>query len=93
MEADQILKLANLAKLEISQETLEQTATSINEILALVGQLQSVDTGDTLPMAHPLDAVQKLRKDVVTEQDHREKYQTVAPATEDGLYLVPKVID
>ncbi len=93
MEAEQILKLAKLAKLEISQETLEQTATSINEVLALVDQLQSADTGDVSPMAHPLDAVQVLRKDEVTEQDHREKYQSVAPATEDGLYLVPKVID
>ncbi len=93
MEAEQILKLAKLAKLEISQETLEQTATSINEVLALVDQLQSADTGDASPMAHPLDAVQVLRKDEVTEQDNREKYQSVAPATEDGLYLVPKVID
>ncbi|MFL0800062.1 MAG: Asp-tRNA(Asn)/Glu-tRNA(Gln) amidotransferase subunit GatC [Agarilytica sp.] len=93
VEAEQILKLAKLAKLEISQETLEQTATSINEVLALVDQLQSADTGDASPMAHPLDAVQVLRKDEVTEQDNREKYQSVAPATEDGLYLVPKVID
>ncbi len=93
MEAEQILKIAKLAKLEINQETLEQTANSITEVLALVDQLQSADTGDTLPMAHPLDAVQVLRKDVVSETDHRDQYQAVAPAVEDGLFLVPKVID
>ncbi len=93
MEAEQILKIAKLAKLEINQETLEQTANSITEVLALVDQLQSADTGDTLPMAHPLDAVQVLRKDEVSETDHRDQYQAVAPAVEDGLFLVPKVID
>lgn len=93
MEADQILNIAKLAKLEISQETLEQTANSITEVLALVDQLQSADTGDTPPMAHPLDAVQVLRKDAVTETDHREEYQATAPEVEDGLFLVPKVID
>ncbi len=93
MEADQIQKLAKLAKLHINDATLAQTANSINEVLALVDQLQSADTGDTTPMAHPLDAVQTLRKDVVTESNQREKYQASAPAVEDGLYLVPKVID
>lgn len=93
MEAAEILKLARLAKLEISQDTLAQTATSINEVLALVGQLQAADTGDALPMAHPLDAEQILRDDTVTESNHRDYYQSIAPATEDGLYLVPKVIE
>ncbi len=93
MEADQIQKLAKLAKLQINEATLAQTANSITEVLALVDQLQSADTGDTYPMAHPLDAVQKLRKDEVTESDQRDKYQAIAPVVEDGLYLVPKVID
>jgi len=93
VEAEQIKKLAGLAKLEISQETIEQTAKSINEVLALVDQLQAADTGDVAPMAHPLDAVQILRKDEVTETNQREDFQASAPATEDGLYLVPKVID
>lgn len=93
MKAEHIEKLAKLAKLEITQETLSRTANSINEILALVDQLQAADTGDAAPMAHPLDAVQILRKDEVNETITRDKYQQIAPATEDGLYLVPKVID
>ena len=93
MEPQDILKIAKLARLEINQETLEQTAKSINEILSLVDQLQSAETGDVKPMAHPLDALQKLRKDVVSETDQREKFQAIAPATENGLYLVPKVIE
>nr|WP_216825153.1 Asp-tRNA(Asn)/Glu-tRNA(Gln) amidotransferase subunit GatC [Agarilytica rhodophyticola] len=93
MEAKEIQNLAKLAKLEINDETLEQTAKSINEVLSLVDQLQAVDTDDVLPMAHPLDAVQTLRKDVVSEADRRNDFQAIAPATEDGLYLVPKVIE
>lgn len=93
MEAKEIQKLAKLAKLEITDATLEQTATSINEVLALVDQLKAIDTSDVLPMAHPLDAVQILRKDEVTENDKRSDFQAIAPETQDGLYLVPKVIE
>ena len=93
MEAKDIEKLARLARLEINQETIDETAKSITEVLTLVDQLQSADTANIAPMAHPLDAVQVLRKDEVTESDQREKLQAIAPATEDGLYLVPKVID
>ncbi|MFL0810159.1 MAG: Asp-tRNA(Asn)/Glu-tRNA(Gln) amidotransferase subunit GatC [Agarilytica sp.] len=93
MDASEIEKLAKLARLEINQETLERTAGSITEVLALVDQLQEADTGDTRPMAHPLDAVQVLRSDEVSERNQREKYQAIAPAVEDGLFLVPKVIE
>ena len=93
MESKTIQNLAKLARIQISQETVDETAKSITEVLALVDQLQAVDTEDTLPMAHPLDAVQRLRADQVTEQDQRDNYQAIAPATEDGLYLVPKVIE
>lgn len=93
MEAAEIQKIARLAKLEITQETLEQTASSITDVLALVDQLQAADTGDALPMAHPLDAEQILREDKVTETDNRDHYQACAPSTEDGLFLVPKVIE
>ncbi len=93
MEADQIQQLAKLARLEITQETLQQTAASINEVLALVDQLQAIDTSDVPPLAHPLDAVQPLRRDEVTSGNQRQAFQALAPATEDGLYLVPKVIE
>jgi len=89
----EIEKLANLAKLKINEETIEQTANSITEVLALVDQLKAADTGDATPMAHPLDALQRLRADEVSETNQREAFQAIAPATENGLYLVPKVID
>lgn len=93
MDRSDILKLANLAKLDISDVALDEVAASISNVLALVDQLQSADTGDVQPMAHPLDATQRLRDDVVTESNQRERFQAIAPATEEGLYLVPKVID
>ncbi len=88
-----IAKLAHLARIAISDEAATQVATSISEVLSLVDQLQAVDTKDVLPMAHPLDATQRLRPDAVTESNQREQFQAIAPATESGLYLVPQVID
>ncbi|WP_185234959.1 Asp-tRNA(Asn)/Glu-tRNA(Gln) amidotransferase subunit GatC [Teredinibacter franksiae] len=93
MNPSEIEKLANLARLKISDETIEETAKSITEVLALVDQLQAADTQGATPMAHPLDAIQRLRADNITEPNQREKFQQIAPATEDGLYLVPKVIE
>ena len=62
-------------------------------ILDMVDQLQAADTGDVQPMANPLDATQRLRADEVTESNRREDFQAIAPAVEDGLYLVPRVIE
>lgn len=93
MDRSEIQKLANLAKLNISDDALDEVAESITNVLALVDQLQAADTRDVAPMAHPLDAVQRLRADEVTESNCREAFQGIAPATENGLYLVPKVID
>ena len=93
MKVEDIQKLARLARLQITDETADETAKSITNVLALVDQLQSADTDAIMPMAHPLDAKQTLRADQVTEQDHRDQFQDCAPATENGLYLVPKVID
>jgi aspartyl-tRNA(Asn)/glutamyl-tRNA(Gln) amidotransferase subunit C len=55
--------------------------------------LSQADTTDVVPMAHPLDAAQRLRPDVVTETDGRDEFQENAPAVSDGFYLVPKVIE
>lgn len=93
MQPSDIEKLAKLARLEINDETLGEVANSITEVLALVDQLQAADTSGVAPMAHPLDAVQTLRADEVTEPNVREEFQAIAPATENGLYLVPKVIE
>ncbi|MGN0920809.1 MAG: Asp-tRNA(Asn)/Glu-tRNA(Gln) amidotransferase subunit GatC [Cellvibrio sp.] len=88
-----IAKLAKLARIEISDADADAAAASISDVLALVDQLQAIDTDGVLPMAHPLDAVQRLRADEVTEVNQREAFQAIAPATQDGLYLVPKVIE
>ncbi len=93
MDPKDIQKLANLARLTISDDQLDEVATRISNVLALVGQLQAADTDHVSPMAHPLDALQRLRADNVSEENVREAYQAIAPATENGLYLVPKVID
>jgi aspartyl/glutamyl-tRNA(Asn/Gln) amidotransferase subunit C (EC 6.3.5.-) len=93
VDVSEIEKLAHLARLNINDETIDETAKSITGVLALVDQLQAANTEGTAPMAHPLDAIQKLRIDEVSEPNQRERFQAIAPATEDGLYLVPKVIE
>jgi len=91
--ADDINQIAHLARLKIDEQDIPKLSGDLANILSLVDQLQAVNTDGIIPMAHPMDAVQILRKDVVTEIDNREKYQKIAPNTEDGLYLVPKVIE
>jgi aspartyl-tRNA(Asn)/glutamyl-tRNA(Gln) amidotransferase subunit C len=93
VDRSDIAKLAKLARIQITDEAADEAANSISEVLALVDQLQAVNTDGVLPMAHPLDAVQRLRADVVTEPNQREAFQAIAPATQDGLYLVPQVIE
>lgn len=90
---DDINQIAHLARLKIDEQDVPKLKADLGNILSLVDQLQAVNTDEIIPMAHPMDAVQRLRKDVVTESNHREQYQQVAPNTEDGLYLVPKVIE
>lgn len=89
----EVKKVAHLARLAVPEEQLEGYVRNLSNILNLVDQLQAVDTSGVEPMAHPLDMTQRLREDVVTETNHREQYQSVAPEVEDGLYLVPKVIE
>ncbi len=93
MHSADIKKLANLARLTIDDDTMDEVATSITNVLALVDQLQAADTENVRPMAHPLDALQRLREDTITEPNQRETLLNIAPATEDGLFLVPQVID
>ncbi|WP_455207133.1 Asp-tRNA(Asn)/Glu-tRNA(Gln) amidotransferase subunit GatC [Kaarinaea lacus] len=85
--------IAHLARLAIDDNDIPNYADNLSNILGLVEQMNAIDTTDVKPMAHPLDAVQRLRKDEVTEKNQRERYQQVAPQTEAGLYLVPKVIE
>lgn len=89
----EVKKVAHLARLAVPEEQLEGYVRNLSNILNLVDQLSAADTAGVEPMAHPLDMTQRLRDDVVTETNHREKYQSVAPEVENGLYLVPKVIE
>ncbi|MDN3638905.1 Asp-tRNA(Asn)/Glu-tRNA(Gln) amidotransferase subunit GatC [Simiduia curdlanivorans] len=93
VDRSDIEKLGELARLEISEATIDEVTNRLANVLALVDQLQAADTDNVAPMAHPMDAIQRLRADLVTEPNQRDAFQAIAPATEDGLYLVPKVID
>lgn len=93
LERSDVEKIANLARLGLNESDLSRTTEALNSILGLVDQMQAVDTTGIEPMAHPLDAAQRLREDAVSETNHRDEYQAIAPAVESGLYLVPKVIE
>ncbi|MEK7258633.1 MAG: Asp-tRNA(Asn)/Glu-tRNA(Gln) amidotransferase subunit GatC [Pseudomonadota bacterium] len=93
LEKSDVEKIAHLARLHIDATEAQEVASRISSILELIDQMQSVDTRDVAPLAHPFDAVQRLRPDIVTEKNEREYLQKIAPAVQDGLYLVPKVIE
>lgn len=93
LDQDQVRGIAELSRLQIDEAQIADYQKNLSNILDLVDQLSAVDTGNVEPMAHPLDAVQRLRADVVTEENQREHFQKVAPEVEDGHYLVPKVIE
>lgn len=93
LTATDVAKIAHLARLELTAEEEGRVTDRLNDILRLIDRLQAADTAGVEPMAHPMDATQPLREDVVSESNHRDAYQTIAPATEAGLYLVPKVIE
>ena len=90
---DDVEKIAHLARLAVNEAELDVVASGLSDILKMVEQMGSVDTTGVTPMAHPLHMTQPLRTDRVTEEDQRELFQSIAPQTEDGLYLVPKVIE
>ena len=93
LDRTDVEKIAHLARLAISDGEKDRYATELSKILDLVEQMNAVDTGDVAAMAHPLHMVQRLRQDEPSEPDQRELFQQIAPATEEGLYLVPKVIE
>ncbi len=93
IESSDIEKIAYLARLGIDQSAIPEYAKSLSEILDFVEQMNAVDTDNIQPMAHPQDMIQRLRKDVVTESNDRDLLMENAPKAEQGLFLVPKVID
>ena len=92
-DKSEVEKIAHLARLHISDLEAEEVTARIGDILHLIDQMQSVDTDGVEPLAHPLYVVQRLREDVITEKDQRQDLQTLAPNSQDGLYLVPKVLE
>jgi aspartyl-tRNA(Asn)/glutamyl-tRNA(Gln) amidotransferase subunit C len=93
LDASDVEKIAHLARLGINADDIPGYARNLTDILAFVEQLNNVDTTGVEPLAHPLDATQRLRADEVTETNNREHFQRSAPETESGLYLVPQVIE
>lgn len=88
-----IEKIAHLARLAIAEEDITRYVRELSNILQMVEQMNNVDTHAVVPMAHPMEASQRLRADEITETDQRERFQSIAPQVEAGLYLVPKVIE
>ncbi|MFP6806911.1 MAG: Asp-tRNA(Asn)/Glu-tRNA(Gln) amidotransferase subunit GatC [Pseudomonadales bacterium] len=95
MEIDRkvVTEIAELAQLQIVDGEIDRVIQKMNEVLEMVDEMQAVDTTGVEPMAHPMDANQILRADEVTESDNREQYQEIAPDTENGFYLVPRVVE
>ena len=90
---EQVRRVAHLARIEVSDAEAETTLGHLNGIFTLIEEMQAVNTQGVEPMAHAQDLSQRLRSDRVTEENRREAFQAIAPETEAGLYLVPKVIE
>ncbi len=93
LQPSDIEKVAHLARLGIDPSDIPEHTQNLSNILDLVEQMNAVDTNNVTPMAHPMDATQRLRPDEATETNQREQFQAIAPQVEAGLYLVPKVIE
>ena len=93
LSLDDVKRVANLARIEISEDEARNALIQLSGIFDLIEQMQAVDTSAITPMSHAQDVMQRLRADAVTEIDQRELFQSAAPQIEAGLYLVPKVIE
>ena len=93
LSLDEVKRIAYLARIEVSEAEAVQTQGQLNDILGLIESMRAVDTEGIEPMSHAQDLVLRLREDAVTESDQHPLFQSVAPQVEDGLYLVPKVIE
>ncbi|MFZ2726458.1 MAG: Asp-tRNA(Asn)/Glu-tRNA(Gln) amidotransferase subunit GatC [Methylococcaceae bacterium] len=93
LTAENVKKIAHLARLGIDEQDIAAYTQDLSGMLDLMTQMNELNTDDVKPMAHPLDQVQRLRADVVSESNQREHFQAIAPQVDSGLYLVPKVIE
>jgi aspartyl-tRNA(Asn)/glutamyl-tRNA(Gln) amidotransferase subunit C len=90
---EEVRRIAELARIGISDAEARKIQTELNDIFELIGRMQKVDTEGIAPMTHAQGLTLRLREDAVTETDQRELFQSIAPQTDAGLYLVPKVIE
>ena len=93
IERQEIEKLATLSRIATNESTITEVSQRLSSVLDLVDQLQAIKTEGVVAMSHPMQATQRLREDEVTELNRREALQAIAPEIEDGLFLVPKVIE
>lgn len=93
LELSDVKRIAHLARIEIDDAGAETALQQLSGILGLIEEMQAVNTDGIAPMSHSQDVTQRLREDVVSETNQRELFQSIAPAVENGLYLVPKVIE
>lgn len=93
LDKAEIRNIAWLARLSINEEDIPKYSLDLSKILGLVEQMNSIDTTGVDALAHPLEMTARLREDRISETNQREKFQAIAPETENGLYLVPKVIE
>lgn len=93
LNQDQVKKIAHLARLNMSQEEMAIYTPQLINILNFVEQMNAKDTTAVEALAHPYEMNQRLREDAITEQNQRDLFQSIAPQTEAGLYLVPQVIE
>jgi aspartyl-tRNA(Asn)/glutamyl-tRNA(Gln) amidotransferase subunit C len=93
LDKDQVEHIATLARLTLGPAELDEVTDKLSRIVEFVDQLQAAPTDDVVPMAHPLNQVQRLRADEVTESDERDRIQANAPSVDGGFYLVPRVIE
>ena len=93
LAAEDLERLARLARLQFSPEDVTRYRDELNTILTMVDTLKAAETQGVEPMAHPLDMAQRLRADAVTEVDRRDALMQAAPQSEDGLFVVPRVIE
>jgi aspartyl-tRNA(Asn)/glutamyl-tRNA(Gln) amidotransferase subunit C len=93
LSSDDVRRIAHLARLAVTDQEVERTRNQLNGFFSMIEAMRAVDTKGIEPMAHAVDVVQRLREDRVTESNQRELFQALAPEVENGLYLVPKVIE
>ena len=93
LKSDDVRSIAHLARLHIEEDAVDHYVDDLSSILALVEQMNQVDSEGVIPLSNPLDASQRLRADEVSESDQRDKFQDIAPDVAEGLYRVPRVIE